>query len=179
MDISWLDTTWTAILMVVITTIGIYISLVILTRLVGLRSFSKMSSFDIAITIAIGSLIANTILNANPPLPQAVVALAVLYLLQITMGLVRNKFPVMRKLVDNEPLLLMRGAEMLDENLTKAQVTPADVRAKLRQANVTQFSQVKAVVMEATGEISVISNNDPDHEVDSELLQMVRGWDDS
>jgi uncharacterized membrane protein YcaP (DUF421 family) len=39
-------------------------------------------------------------------------------------------------------------------------VTPADVRASLRQANVLDPADVKAVVLETTGDISVVHGPD-------------------
>lgn len=55
-DWSWITTTGTAVLMVVLSALGIYLTLVLFTRLAGLRSFSKMSSFDFAITVGIGTV---------------------------------------------------------------------------------------------------------------------------
>ncbi|SMO68264.1 DUF421 domain-containing protein [Fodinibius sediminis] len=174
MDYSWITTSWMAAWMVVLTTAGIYVALIVLTRIAGLRSFSKMSSFDFAITVAIGSVIGSTVLTKDPPLNLAVVALAALYLMQILIASLRGRSSVVSRLVNNEPLLLMKGTEVLEENLKKAKVTHADLHAKLREANVTQLHQIKAVVMEATGDVSVLHNDDPDHELDEELLKEVR-----
>jgi len=176
MDFSWIDTTWTAVTMVIITAICIYAAVIAFTRFSGLRSFSKMSSFDFAMTVAVGSLIASTILTANPPLLQAIAALAALYILQIAVAKLRRASTFISKMVDNQPLLLMKGTKFLDKNLNSAKVTHDDLRGKLREANVTQLSQVKAVVMEATGDISVLHNEDPAHELDDELLKNVEGW---
>ncbi len=174
MNLSWIETTLTASLMVVLSTLGIYAALVLFTRIAGLRSFSKISSFDFAITIAIGSVIASTIMSKNPPLLQAIVALGVLYLVQMTVARLRGSSTSMSALVDNEPLLLMDGTEILEENLKKAKVTLADLRGKLREANVTQMSQVKAVVMETTGDVSVLHHQDENHELDASMLEEVR-----
>jgi uncharacterized membrane protein YcaP (DUF421 family) len=174
MSISWLTTSWTAVIMVVITSASIYTALIILTRIVGLKSFSKISTIDFAITVTIGALIARTVLVRNPPLLQGLVALGVLFLLQFILSWLRRN-SLVRKLVDNKPLLLMKDSEMLEDNLNKARVTPDDVRAKLREANVTHLSQVKAVVMETTGDISVM-HNDSDLMPDEELLTSVEGW---
>jgi len=46
--------------------------------------------------------------------------------------------------------------------------------SKLREANVIQFSQVKAVVFEATGDISVLHVGDEDLELEDELLTGVK-----
>lgn len=174
MDYTWLITSWSAVLMVILTTIGIYITLIVYTRLAGLRSFSKMSSFDFAMTVAVGSLIASTILTQNPPLIQAMVALAMLYILQMTVARLRGTSQAISRAVDNQPLLLMRGSEILEKNLKEAKVTHDDLRAKLREANVTQLSQVKAVVMETTGDVSVLHHEDEEHTLDLVLLKDVR-----
>jgi hypothetical protein len=140
MDYSWLTTSWTAILMVIVSSIGIYIAAIFFTRLSGLRSFSKMSSFDFAMTVAVGSLIASAILTEDPPLFQAVVAMGALYALQIGIAKLRGASPLISKLVDNQPTLLMKGPHMLDKNLKLTKVTPDDLRAKLREANVTDLN---------------------------------------
>jgi hypothetical protein len=41
-----------------IAALGIYLAVIVATRVSGLRSFTKMSAFDFAMTVAIGSLIA-------------------------------------------------------------------------------------------------------------------------
>lgn len=173
MDFSWITTSFSSALMVIISTIGIYVALILFTRLAGVRSFSKMSSFDFAVTVAIGSLVASTVLAKDPPLFQAIVALGVLFLIQIGVASLRSRSFV-RGLVDNKAILLMDGTEIIQENMKKARVTHADLLGKLREANVTQFSQIKAVVMESTGDISVLHHQDQDHKIDDELLQDLR-----
>ncbi|MCW9708333.1 DUF421 domain-containing protein [Fodinibius salsisoli] len=177
MDLSWITTSWMSVWMVIVSTVGIYFALIAFTRLAGLRSFSKMSSFDFAITVAFGSILASTILAKDPPLFQAVIGLGTLYVIQMIVANLRGNSTIMSSLVDNEPLLLMRGSDILEDNLKKAKVTHADLHAKLREANATQLSQVKAVVMEATGDIAVLHHEDPTHELDGQLLKGVRGWD--
>jgi len=177
MDFSWIYTSWSSVLMVILSTVGIYIALIAYTRIAGLRSFSKMSSFDFAITVAFGSVVASTILAKDPPLLQAVVGLGSLYAIQMIVSNLRGSSSMMSAIVDNEPLLLMKGTEIIEENLEKAKVTHDDLRSKLREANVTQMHQIHAVVMEATGDIAVMHNEDPDHKLDDELLKSVRGWD--
>ena len=177
MEYSWITTSWTAILMVIISSIGIYIAVILFTRLSGLRSFSKMSSFDFAMTVAVGSVIAATILNENIPLILAIVGLGALYVLQIGVAKLRGISPLINNLVDNQPVLLMKGSHILEENLKSTKVTPDDLRAKLREANVTDFSQILAVVLETTGDISVLHTKDSSQELDDDLLTNVKGWD--
>ncbi len=85
-----------------------------------------------------------------------------------------RKYPFIRKLVDNSPILLMNGTDILEDNMMEARVTREDLFSKLRESNVTQFSQIKAVIMETTGDISVLHYKDPEHEIDEVILENVR-----
>jgi uncharacterized membrane protein YcaP (DUF421 family) len=174
MVIEWFAASGRALVLVLASTVGIYAALVGLTRIAGLRSFSKMSSFDFAITVAVGSLIATVLVAEDPPLLQGVVALASLYAVQMALAILRYRTGWVPSLVDNEPLLLMEGTEVLDDNLRQASVTAGDLRAKLREANVVSLDQVEAVVMETTGDISVLHAPPEGPSLDSQLLAGVR-----
>lgn len=173
---EWITTTWESIGFVALSALGMYLGLIVLTRVAGLRSFSKMSSFDFAITVAIGSVLAGTVIAENPPLLQSLAALAILYALQIGLAFLRQRSDAIQHVVDNEPMLLMAGREILHDNLRKAQVTEGDVRAKLREANVLSLDHVHAVVLEATGDVSVL-HGAPDADLDLSLLDGVRDAD--
>ncbi len=177
MHLQWITFSWSVILMVALSALGIFIALITFTKIGGVRSFSKLSNFDFAITVAFGSIIANTLTTNSPIFLQAVFALAFLFILQLSVARLRRTTTFIKKLVDNEPLLLMDGKTFLQNNLKKGKVTEKDVRSKLRQNGVTKYSQIRAVVMETTGDISVLQMSDDGQEIDSALLEDVRGWD--
>ena len=172
MNPNWIASNATAILMVFVSGIAIYAALLLLTRLFGLRSFSKMSSFDFAITVAIGTVIASTLLMPDPPLLQGLAGLAVLYGIQYIIAHARRASERIRTLVDNRPLLVMAGATVIREHLDEARMTEEDLKSKLRMAGVTHPSQVLAVVVETTGDVSVIKTTG---EFDYDLFSDVRG----
>ena len=165
---EWFTTNNTTLSAIILTALGIYIALVLLTRLSGKRSFSKMSSFDFAITVAIGSILASTILSKSVALQDGIIGLLILYIIQISVAYGR-RWETIRKLTDNKPTLLMKNGEILEDNLKKCKVTISDLKAKLREANVIQISEVKAVVFESTGDISVLHGSE-DKKVDDWLL---------
>ena len=73
--------------------------------------------------------------------------------------------------MDNDPLMLMEGNKIYYENLKKARVTESDLRGKLREANVIQLSEVRAVVFETTGDVSVLHS--PDKKLEDWLIKDV------
>jgi len=155
------------------TAVGIFVLLIIYTRILGLRSFSKMSSFDFAMTIAVGSLLATTIISKSTSLLAGAIAIGSLFVIQGSLSFLRKRTDWFSKVVDNEPLLLMRDGVIFYDALKISRVTENDLIAKLREANVLRFSQVRAVVLETTGDISVLhTNNDTD--LEDRILQSVR-----
>lgn len=175
MDISeWFLTPWGNIPLIVLSTAGVYFIIVLLTRVNGLRSFSKMSGFDFGVTIAIGSLFAATIIAKNPPLLQGAVALATIFACQRIVASLRVQGKAMRQLIDNEPVFLMKGQTIYYENLKKVRVTEDDLYGKLREANVLSLSQVRAVIFESTGDVSVLHGDEDGPELSDKLTSGVR-----
>lgn len=143
------------LLAVFVAAFTVYILTIFLTRITGKRSFAKLSSFDFAMTVAVGALIGTTILSPTVSLMQGVMGLASLYLLQHLVGFLR-RFQIVDFLVTSRPILLMKGPQVLEENLKKAHVTEKDLQAALRKANIADRSQVLAVVFETSGDISIL-----------------------
>lgn len=152
--INWFATDVETIAGILTSIICIYIALILFVKINGLRSFSKMSAYDFASTVAIGSIIASTVIAKDPSIISGAVAIGGLLFLQSFI----SKFRILtnKSYLDNEPLLLMDGNKILDENLKIAKVTHNDLIAKLREANVLNFDEVHAVVFEATGDVSVL-----------------------
>lgn len=145
--------------------------MVVFVRLAGLRAFSKMSSYDFAVTVSFGSVLAATVLAPGTTLTQGIAAMAALFVVQWVIGYLRSRFDVVAAWSDNRPILLMRDGEVIEANLIRARVTMSDLRAKLREANVMHFSEVRAVVLETTGDVSVLHGAD----LEDRLLDGVGG----
>jgi uncharacterized membrane protein YcaP (DUF421 family) len=172
---DWLGTTWTEAGLVVISTIAIYVTIVSIVRVNGLRTFSKMSSFDFAVTVAVGSIMA-TIAATSASLLDGVIALTVVHVLQKLIA--RNRFHErVRRTVDNQPMLLLHNGEFLEDSLGETNVTRHDVIAKLRENGVTSIDNVATVVLETTGDISVLHAPDGPPQIDPRLYDDVLGTD--
>ena len=165
-------TSWETVMLISASALGIYIAVILLTRISGKRSFSKMSSFDFAMTVAVGSIIATTILSSSVKMIEGIIGLAAVYVLQMGVAIARRNKTI-QNMVDNSPLLLMDGDEIISSNLLKARVTESDLRSKLREANVTEMSQIKAVIFETTGDISILHKED-DHAIDLWIMKDVK-----
>ena len=155
---SWLLDSVPDLLWVVLSCLGFYLLMILVTRIVGLRSFTTFSSFDFLITLAMGALLASTIVSREIALLEGLTALITLFTLQIIVAVVRTRWGWVRKWVDNQPTLLMEDGIVLYDNLRAVRITEGELLAKLRANNVYNYQQVKAVVLESSGDVSVIHN---------------------
>lgn len=146
---------WTIVQMC-IAALCIYVYIMLITRIAGKRTFAKMTSFDFAVTIAMGSILADAVNKPVSSLMPAFVSLALLAFLQVLFAKILSSSDRVEKIATNTPILLMKDGEIFDNNLKKALVSRADLMGKLREANVLQLSEVRAVVFETTGDISVL-----------------------
>ena len=165
----WFVSSWADIVGAMLSTVATLAAIIGLTRLAGLRSFAKLSAFDFASTVAIGSIFAATATNRSVPLSVTLGVLATLFACMVALSKLRRSVPF--GLIDNEPLLLVRDGVIILPAMRRANMTQDDLRAKLREANVLDPAKVQAVVMETTGDVSVLHGEGPLH---ADLLRDVR-----
>ncbi|XMO88171.1 YetF domain-containing protein [Algibacter sp. AS12] len=146
-------------LLVIISVFAIFSITIIITRIFGLRTFAKMSSFDFASTIAVGSILASIIINKDQSILKGALALVCIIGFQTLFAFLVRKIDLFKNLFTNKPQMLMKDGEIYYENLKNCNVDISDLMAKLREANVHQLSEVQAVIFESTGDISVLHSS--------------------
>ncbi len=156
---SWMMIDEQQIIGITVSVVVFYFCLILFTRLAGLRSFSKLSSYDLAMTIGIGSILASTVVSKSTSLMQGIFAVAMLFLLQSVVSIVRRRIKSIKSLLDNQPIILMANGEFLWDNLKEAKLSTNDVNQVLRQNGIKSTSEVFAVIMETTADMSVIKNS--------------------
>lgn len=152
------------------TTVGIA-AIIALTRIMGLRSFSKMSGYDFAITVAMGSVLAAAATTPSSSIWIPIFAILSLFGVQKILTVTRSRERSFADAIDNDPLLIMEDGEPLMDNLNGAGMTLGDLYGKLREANAYDLSTVKAVIFEPTGDVSVLHGND---DLSPEVMEGVR-----
>lgn len=151
------DPTLDVIFRGMVLTILAMVWVVMLVRVNGLRSFSKMTNFDFVMTVAVGSLLAVASQSTNwSAFAQALSAMVAMFLVQYLSARLRKASKTFKTLVQNSPVVLMRNGEIIPDALISTRVAKDDLIAKLREANVLDLSQVRAVILETTGDVSVL-----------------------
>lgn len=168
-----------SLLQVAVTTVTIYVVVVILLRVTGKRTTSKMNSFDWIVTVAAGAMVASTALSPDIPLLNGLMGIILLVFLQFLMSkLSVNNLPFRKAVVATPTLVFFRG-QFLEELMAHQRVTREDILSALRSRGFADLDKIAAVVLESNADLSVISVDgdldDPEH---SRVLSNVEGWPD-
>ena len=147
---------WSTLVRTLVIGVLAYINLIVLLRISGRRTLSKMNAFDLIVTVALGSTFATILLNRNVSLAEGTLALALLIGLQYLVTWTSVRAGWVRKLVTGEPALLLYQGQMLDGAMQAARVTEDEVRSAVRSSGIAALDEVEAVVLETDGNFSVV-----------------------
>lgn len=129
----------------------------ILLRLAGRRTVARMSAFDFVVTVAVGSIIATTVVNTSTPLVNGLSAVLVLLVLQAGVGALRQRSPRIRRLVDFRPIVVYeKGGLELPTSPLGPQPTREEIESKIRAYGLIDWEPVEKIVLEPDGNVSVI-----------------------
>lgn len=137
-----------------------YFSLVIVLRLGGKRTLSKMNAFDFIVTVAMGSILATTLLSEKTSLSEGVVATVLLVGLQYLVTFTASRSPGFCKTIKSTPSLLCYNGQIFEDERKRERITHSELLKAMREAGYNHWSQVGAIILENDGSLSVLPQHD-------------------
>lgn len=167
----WLDE-WTRVGEILLSALLVYVALVLVLRITGKRTTSKMNSFDWVVTVALGSMVGTIILVDEVPLVEGIAGIAGLVVLQYAMAATAARFPGFQNVIKATPRMLYYGDEFFEQTMKQERITRVEILAAARSQGFTSFNDISAVVLETNSDLSILPR--PEHEDDlDELLDNV------
>jgi uncharacterized membrane protein YcaP (DUF421 family) len=118
---------WYGLLRPVVVGVAAYAGLIVLLRVTGKRTLSKLNAFDLVVTVALGSTLATALLTNDVALAEGLTGLAVLVLLQLAVTWLSARSALVRRLVRSGPTMLYFRGEFLDRAMRAERVTESEV----------------------------------------------------
>ena len=147
---------WYGLVRVALVGASAYAALLLMLRVSGKRTLSKMNAFDFVVTVALGSTLATVLLSKDVPLAEGVLALALLILLQYVITWMSVRSSLVDRIVKSDPVLLLHRGEFLGGPMRETRVTEGEILAAIRKHGESEVEEVEAVVLETDGSFSVI-----------------------
>lgn len=133
-----------------------FFTLLILARIMGRKELSQMTFFNFVSAIAIGSIGANLAVSANLTIRNGVLALVGWASFTLLMGVIDIKSRQVRKVIEGNPLIVVKNGQIVEKTLRKARLDSDALRAMLRQKNVFSLADVEYAIFETNGKLSVM-----------------------
>jgi uncharacterized membrane protein YcaP (DUF421 family) len=142
---------WESIARTLIMGICAYIGMIVLLRVSGKRTLTKMNAFDFIVTVALGSTLASVLLSKDVPLADGLLAFALLIFLQLSITWLSVRSNKISKLIKAESTLLVFRGEFLRDTMKAERITENEIFSMIRANGIGGVDQVDAVVLETDG----------------------------
>ena len=149
---------WTGLGRVVLVGALAYVALVLLLRISGKRTLTKLNAFDLVVTVALGSTLATVLLSKTVALAEGALALGLLILLQYAIAWLSVRSPGFQAMIKAEPTLLLCRGRFLAVAMRAERITRDEILAAVRASGAADVGKVAAVVLETDGSLSVIAD---------------------
>ncbi len=166
---SW--PSWLTILVIVPVA---YASLLVVLRVAGKRTLSKLTAYGLAVTVAFGSLLSTVIVSRSVTLGDGVLAFVALAALQWAVAWGATRSRSLAHFVTARPTLVVCRGRVDEQQLRRQRLRIDDVRAAVRAAGYASVMQVFAVVLETDGSLSVVGGERVGRGTDA--MENVEGW---
>ncbi len=145
-----------------------FILMIIMIRLSGMRPFGKGDVFDNILTILLGTVLARGIVGATPFLSALAggVTIVIIHLLLSNLSFYHRWIG---RVVKGKCIPLFRNGEFLWDNMKEANITKNDIEEQLRvNLQTNSLEEVEEINFERTGKVSFIRKSSGTDEQEAE-----------
>ncbi|WP_345742171.1 DUF421 domain-containing protein [Cytobacillus gottheilii] len=136
-----------------------FLTMLVMTRIMGRKEISQMTFFNFVSAIAIGSIGANLAVSQNLSIRNGVLALVGWGIITIIMDLLDINSKKARIALEGEPLIVIKDGQIMEKALRKVRLDIDALNAMLRQKNVFSLADVNYAILENNGELSVMKKD--------------------
>lgn len=140
---------------IIISTAIFYFLLILIFHTFGKRSIAHLSTYDFVVTLAIGSVVASTII-LDVQFTSGLVAVLILFILQFVITFISSRFGKLFSFLNSSPRVLYYKGEFLEENMVKSRITKREIYSAIRKSGECTSDFVEAIVLEPDGRLSII-----------------------
>ncbi|MEG7380868.1 DUF421 domain-containing protein [Bacillus subtilis] len=133
-----------------------FITLLVLTRLMGRKEIAQLTFFNFVSAISIGTIGASLAIDSTLSIRNGFIALFAWTVFTIIVGFLDIKFPAIRYAVEGQPVILIRKGKIMDKQLRSVRLDLDALQTLLRKKNIFSLADVDYAIFETDGSLSVL-----------------------
>ena len=133
-----------------------YVTLVVMLRISGKRTLSKLNAFDFVVTVALGSTLATILLSSEVSLAKGLATLLLLIALQFLVSWTSVRWTLFDRLIKAEPTVLLRHGEPIASAMRRERIANDELLAAVRASGGRALVDAEIVLLESDGSLSAV-----------------------
>ena len=138
----------------------VYLALMLFLRCSGKRTVGEFTPFDLLVVILVGETAQGALTGGDESVLGALIVAATLVALNYLIGFASARSQLIDKLVEGEPVVIVRNGRVLKEVMRRNNLPQTDLEEAMRKSQVTDPSDVAIAMLETNGEITVIKKGE-------------------
>jgi uncharacterized membrane protein YcaP (DUF421 family) len=137
----------------------------IVFRIFGKTELAQLSITDLVFVLLISNAVQNAMVGPDTSLLGGLVAASVLFFINMVLKRIKYRFPIFKKFMEGEPIILVYKGVINKANCRKVGITEDEILETIREHGSDSVDEVNSVILEADGNISVVSNEYKHHSI--------------
>ena len=145
----------------VIRGIAVYLFLLLIFRVSGKRSLRNATTFDFVLILIVAETTQQALVGDDNSVTAACLLIIVLVGTDILLSLVKRWSPRVDRLIEGQPLVILRNGVPLRRRMHIERVDEQDILTAARESHgLERLEQIKRAVLERNGGISIVPRRD-------------------
>ncbi|MEI9933342.1 MAG: YetF domain-containing protein [Ferruginibacter sp.] len=133
--------------------------MVIAIRIFGKKELAQLSVIDLVFILLISNSVQNAMVGPDTSLSGGIIAATALFITNFILKRVLYKSKKVTDFIEGKAILLIYRGIIQQHNLDHAEITLEELEAAVREHGVKDIQQVDLAMLEADGNISIISDD--------------------
>lgn len=136
-----------------------FLFIFLLTRVIGRRELTSMEPFDLILLVVLGDLVQQGVTQSDYSVTGLFIAAGTFAVLTVAVSYLNFKLPKLRRVLEGEPIVIIRDGTLIEKNLSSQRLTREEVEAEARQQQIDSLDKVAWAIVETGGQISFITKS--------------------
>ncbi len=142
--------------------IAVYLFLLLIFRISGKRSLRNATTFDFVMLLIVAETTQQALVGDDSSVTSAFLLIVVLVGTDILLSLVKRWSPRLDRLLEGQPLVILRNGVPLRRRMRLERVDEEDILSAARETRgLDRMEQIKRAVLERNGAISIVPRREP------------------
>ncbi len=146
------------LLMTVVRSIGLYVIMLVVIRLLGKKTIGNFTAFDLLVALMLGEVV-DEVIYGDVSFIEGTVAIIVIAVAKYFTTYLSFASPRLAKILEGTPTILVKEGQLNEKVMKSELMSKGEVHAALRLREIEDMREVKLATLEVDGEISVIKED--------------------